>query len=122
MATQRTYNASTPYGTDGYRSDCYNYPFNEVLYINHETNEKAWFVYPGAPKAAFRFMVGPAVAAADAQIAGSSRRLIALPANWEGRSAAGGVSYKYQLNICDAGSDAIGMFMSGINNNCYKER
>jgi hypothetical protein len=41
------------FGLDGYRSDCRNYPFNQVLYMEHDlrtgatSDDKAWFAFRG---------------------------------------------------------------------------
>lgn len=43
-----------PFGTDGYRSDCRNVPFNQVLYVAHPTAQpESGFVVPGEEETAW---------------------------------------------------------------------
>lgn len=38
----REVTSTKAFGVDGYRSDCRNYPFNNVMFMNHPTSEKLW--------------------------------------------------------------------------------
>ena len=41
IQTETSYTGS--YGQAGYRTDCREVPFTDVLYINHNNGQKAWF-------------------------------------------------------------------------------
>ncbi|XP_068720182.1 uncharacterized protein [Montipora capricornis] len=101
--TEVTYNAKTPYGSDGYRTDCNNIPFTEIMFVDHQTGKKAYFK---------RKSNLPVKAAAQYGKTGSALGL------WD----AVGVStaYSYQLLICDH-SFYTGFFVSGFTGNCYKK-
>ncbi|GMV39898.1 MAG: hypothetical protein AMXMBFR64_16140 [Myxococcales bacterium] len=43
LASETTYDPALPYGTDGYRADCRGVPFRDVLYVNHDGGDHAWF-------------------------------------------------------------------------------
>jgi subtilisin-like proprotein convertase family protein len=98
--------SNTPYGTSGYRSDCNDIAFSEVLYVNHTGSQSAWFAREG----------------------GGALKLSATNYNTAGSdfgqwAAAGGVAsanFKYQLNICDAGWMWAGLMMTGFNG-CWKQ-
>jgi hypothetical protein len=95
--------SSVFYATAGYRADCSNIAFKEVITINHATNEKAWFKQ-ASPKSI-------KMSATDYNVPGSTYGL------WNGYGAATN-SYNYQLNICDSGP---GLMLSGFYNSCYKQ-
>jgi len=85
-------------GTPGYRSDCRNIPFTEVLYRNEDTGEAAWFTrnQPGT-----------------LTLAGLGYDSAGITA---GTFTGGGVadtSYDYQLNVCDSSWMWVGLMMSG---------
>ncbi|XP_068681701.1 uncharacterized protein [Montipora foliosa] len=97
-----TYNAKTPYGSDGYRTDCNNIPFTEIMFVDHQTGKKAYF------KRKSNFSVK---AAAQYGKNGSALGL------WDAVGAS--TAYSYQLLICDH-SFYTGFFVSGFTGNCYK--
>lgn len=41
--TEVTFNSNLTYGIDGYRSDCNNIPFTEIMFVDHTTDHKAFF-------------------------------------------------------------------------------
>lgn len=43
IASEITYDAARPYGQDGYRTDCSAIPFRDLVYVNHDGDEHAWF-------------------------------------------------------------------------------
>jgi hypothetical protein len=93
------------FGTAGYRSDCRNIAFKEVIAVNHASNERVWFkqVTPKSIK----------LSATDYNVPGSTFGL------WSGFGIASNV-YQYQLNICDS-SHYQGLMISGYTSNCYKD-
>ncbi|XP_068683338.1 uncharacterized protein [Montipora foliosa] len=97
-----TYNAKTPYGSDGYRTDYNNIPFTEIMFVDHQTGKKAYF------KQKSNFSVK---AAAQYGETGSALGL------WDAVGAS--TAYYYQLLICDH-SFYTGFFVSGFTHNCYK--
>lgn len=100
--TEITYNPSLPYGTDGYRSNCNNVPFTEIIFTDHQTGNKAYFK---------RKSNLPTIAAANYGKSGSAYGL------WNGVGSMNS-AYSYQLLICDH-SFYTGFFVSGYTN-CYK--
>jgi len=104
MSSQYTYGASAPFGTDGYRSDCRNIPFDTVLYVRESDQAKAWFT---------RDSGGTLVASATNWfVSGSANGL------WTGHGVAN-TDYSYQLNICDAGWMYTGFMITGYTD-CFK--
>jgi len=93
------------YGKEGYRSDCRNIPFREVLYVNHKSNEKAWF---SRNKSNTITINGCGY---NSGCKGNSL--------WKGYGAAE-TNYDYQLLICDNSWMWTGLFMSGYSN-CWKD-
>jgi len=100
--TEVTYSSKFPYGSDGYRTNCNNIPFTEIIFIDHHTGNKAYFK---------RKTNLPITAAANYGKSGSAFGL------WDdvGRNT----GYFYQLLICD-NSFYSGFFVSGYTN-CYKQ-
>jgi hypothetical protein len=96
--------ATQPFGTPGYRADCRNVPFTDVLYVNHDTDQIAWFS---------RQISGTlTLDALGYSAAGSGAGL------FDGHGVASN-SYNYQLLVCDAGWMQVGLMMSGFIG-CYK--
>jgi subtilisin-like proprotein convertase family protein len=98
--------SNTAYGSSGYRSDCNDIAFSELLYVNHTSNQSAWFSRDG----------------------GGALKMSSTNYNTSGGdfgqwSAVGGVAngnFKYQLNICDAGWMWTGLMLTGYTN-CWKQ-
>ncbi|XP_068736926.1 uncharacterized protein [Montipora capricornis] len=97
-----TYNAKTPYGSDGYRTDCNNIPFTEIMFVDHQTGIKAYFKRKSnlSVKAAAQY--------------GKNGSALGL---WDAVGAS--TAYSYQLLICDH-SFYTGFFVSGFTGNCSK--
>lgn len=100
--TQVTYNTQFPYGSDGYRTDCNNIPFTEVLFVDHQTGNKTYFK---------RQTKQPIMAA---NIFGNA----AATGLWDGVGT--NTNFNYQLLVCDH-SFYSGFFVSGLTGNCYKQ-
>ncbi|EDO42662.1 predicted protein [Nematostella vectensis] len=96
-----TYDPAHPYGTDGYRTNCNPFEFNEVIFVHGQ--RFAWFRRQG----------------------GQALNLVSSYSNsasgnglWDGHGVAS-TSYSYQLLICDA-NFVKGLFVSGFAKSCYK--
>jgi hypothetical protein len=101
--------SSVAFGTNGYRSNCNNIPFQEVLTVNHATRAQAWFKQVDTPK-------NFTLSATNYFASGPSLGL------WSGYGAAATTAYFYQFAICDAASNfSPGLFFSGYFGNCYKQ-
>ncbi len=105
MKTEVTYDPAKPFGTPGYRSDCRKVPFDSVLYVNHDSGQKAWFQRDSGAK----------FTAAQLGYFTSGEQL----GHWSAKAVAT-TGYKYQLNICDEGWMWVGLMMSGYTN-CWKQ-
>jgi hypothetical protein len=104
--TQVTYDPAKPFGSVGYRSDCRNIPFNAVLYVNHDSGQKAWFQRDSGGKFTMASM--------DYFTSGEQL------GHWTAKAVAT-TGYKYQLNLCDgSGGMWVGLMMSGYTN-CWKQ-
>ncbi|XP_044176300.1 uncharacterized protein LOC114957932 [Acropora millepora] len=101
--TEVTYSSKTPYGNDGYRTNCNNIPFTEIMFVDHQTGNKVYFK---------RKSNLPVKAAANYGKTGSALGL------WDAVGASR--SYSYQLLICDT-SFYSGFMVSGFTGNCYKK-
>ncbi|XP_015772830.1 PREDICTED: uncharacterized protein LOC107351079 isoform X3 [Acropora digitifera] len=101
--TEVTYSSKTPYGNDGYRTNCNNIPFTEIMFVDHQTGNKVYFK---------RKSNLPVIAAANYGKPGSALGL------WDAVGASR--SYSYQLLICDI-SFYSGFMVSGFTGNCYKQ-
>ena len=94
------------YGTDGYRADCRNISFTDVIYINHDTGQNAYFTAQS----------------------GNAMTLASLGYNTSGATAGtlftghGNVNtgWNYQLNVCDNSWMWVGLMMSGYTG-CHKQ-
>jgi hypothetical protein len=86
----REVSSAVPFGSNGYRSDCRNYPFNQVMFVRHSDNDKAVFIFNGFANVvasrggyAGRLNASWAVATAAAKYswrpAGSAKRLNPVP-------------------------------------------
>ena len=103
LSTEQSYTGT--YGTAGHRADCRNIEFTEVLYVNHDTAEKAWFTRQSATAVTLDGL--------GYNASGSEGGLF---------DAAGGVAntdYTYQLLVCDSWYYAA-IFISGYESDCYK--
>jgi len=100
--TEVTYNPQLLYGSDGYRTNCNNIPFTEIIFMDHQTGGKAYFK---------RRSNLPIIAAPNYGKQGSAYGL------WNGVGT--NKAYSYQLLICDH-SFYSGFMVSGFTNNCYK--
>jgi hypothetical protein len=105
LKTEATYDEAKPFGTAGYRSDCRKVSFNSVMYINHDNDQKAWFLRESAVKFT--------IAAVGYKTSGEQLGF------WLAKAVAS-TGYKYQLNICDEGWMWVGLMMSGYSS-CWKQ-
>ena len=105
LQTQVVYDPGHPMGTPGYRSDCRKVAFSQVLYINHDANQTAWFSRDSGQ--AFTMQQMGYFTSGD------------LLGDWTAHGAAP-TNYKYQLNICDDGWMWVGLMMSG-HQGCWKQ-
>ncbi|XP_015749729.1 PREDICTED: uncharacterized protein LOC107329563 [Acropora digitifera] len=101
--TEVTYSSKTPYGNDGYRTNCNNIPFTEIMFVDHQAGKKVYF----------KRKLKPSVTAAANY--GKSASALGL---WDAVGASR--SYSYQLLICDHWFYS-GFFVSGFTGNCYKQ-
>ncbi|KAL9972054.1 hypothetical protein ACROYT_G018293 [Oculina patagonica] len=101
--TEVTYSAQFPYGSDGYRTNCNNISFTEIIFIDHQTGTKVYF----------KRRTNQPVTAADNY--GKAAGTYGL---WDGVGASN--AYSYQLLICDT-SFYSGFLVSGYTGNCYKK-
>jgi hypothetical protein len=94
---------AAPYGSNGYRSDCNDIEFQQVLVVNHNTARRAWFKQKTATPLTLK------LSATNYSIPGSTFGL------WTGFSVAANTSYDYQFLICDLTSTySPGLFFSGL--------
>ncbi|KAJ7370217.1 hypothetical protein OS493_033562 [Desmophyllum pertusum] len=100
--TEVTYNAQFPYGSDGYRTNCNNISFTEIIFVDHQTGAKAYF----------KRQTNQSITAANNYGIGAGTYGL-----WDGMGAAD-TAYSYQVMICDT-SFYSGFFVSGYTN-CYK--
>ncbi|KAL9972050.1 hypothetical protein ACROYT_G018289 [Oculina patagonica] len=100
--TEVTYSAQFPYGSDGYRTNCNNISFTEIVFVDHQTGSKAYF----------KRRTNQSITAADNY--GKTAGTYGL---WDGFGANN--AYSYQLLICDT-SFYSGFYVSGYTNTCYK--
>lgn len=98
--TEVTYDENYPYGADGYRTDCNNVQFQEILFVDETTNEKAFFTYK-----------------LNSSLVAEGNYQTQISGLWLGGGVAT-TSHEYQLLICDH-SFYSGFFISGYTN-CYK--
>ncbi|KAL9973363.1 hypothetical protein ACROYT_G019813 [Oculina patagonica] len=101
LTAEVTYDANLPYGTNGYRTDCNNIQFREIIFVDETTGDKAFFTYK---------LSSTLVAAGNygAQVS----------VLWEGGGIAD-TSYEYQLLICDTAF--YSGFMVSRYTGCYKQ-
>ncbi|XP_028412654.1 uncharacterized protein LOC114535551 [Dendronephthya gigantea] len=87
----------------GYRADCNNIPFTEVIFVDEKSKQKAAFKKSGSP--------------------------VTFTGNYDKRANAYGLwtaqgvattQYKYQMLICDT-TFYKGLHFSGFTKNCYKQ-
>ncbi|XP_027057993.1 uncharacterized protein LOC113684791 [Pocillopora damicornis] len=100
--TEVTYDAQFPYGSDGYRTNCNNIPFTEIIFIDHQNEAKAYFT---------RRNQGVLTAAVNYGSGAASYGL------WDGVGTSS--EYSYQLLICH-GPYFFGFMISGYTGNSYK--
>lgn len=96
------YNPGFPYGVDGYRTNCNNIPFTEIMFVDHQTGNKVYFKRKSnhSVKAAANY--------------GNSASALG---SWDAVGASR--SYSYRLLICDT-SFYSGFMVSGFTGNCDK--
>ncbi|RMX37678.1 hypothetical protein pdam_00004301 [Pocillopora damicornis] len=100
--TEVTYNASIPYGTVGYRTNCNNISFTEIMFLDHQTLAKVYF----------KRRTNQSITASLNY--GNNASTYGL---WNGVGVSD--AYLYQLLICDT-SFYSGFLVSGYTN-CYTE-
>ncbi|XP_022787959.1 uncharacterized protein LOC111327912 [Stylophora pistillata] len=100
--TEVTYNAKFPYGSDGYRTNCNDISFTEIIFVDHQTRGTAYF----------KRRTGQSIRASLNY--GKQANTYGL---WDGVGTNN--AYSYQLLICDT-SFYSGFFVSGYTGNCYK--
>jgi len=94
--------SSTAYGVNGYRSDCRYSAFTDIITINHDTKQAAWFTRNGGVATTPFFTVTTwGVWYTNAGLFGV----------FTGFGVA--ASSQYQLLVCDSGAYYSGLFMSG---------
>nr|XP_058957074.1 uncharacterized protein LOC131784293 [Pocillopora verrucosa] len=98
--TEVTYDENYRYGTNGYRTDCNNVQFREILFVDETTNEKAFFTYK-----------------LNSSLVAEGNYQTQISGLWLGGGVAT-TSHEYQLLICNH-SFYSGFFISGYTN-CYK--
>ncbi|XP_022787968.1 uncharacterized protein LOC111327921 [Stylophora pistillata] len=100
--TEVTYNAQFPYGSDGYRTNCNNIPFTEIMFLDRQTLAKVYFKRKTNQSMTANLNYGNGASAYEL---------------WEGVGVTD--AYSYQLLICDD-SFYSGFFVSGYTS-CYKQ-
>ncbi|KAL9973366.1 hypothetical protein ACROYT_G019817 [Oculina patagonica] len=100
LRTELTYDENLPYGTNGYRTDCNNIEFREILFVDETTGDQAFFTYK-----------------LSSTLVAARNYGTPLPGLWIGGGIAD-TSYEYQLLICDHPFFS-GFMISGYTN-CYK--
>ncbi|KAL9973365.1 hypothetical protein ACROYT_G019815 [Oculina patagonica] len=101
LTEEVTYDENLPYGTNGYRTDCNNIQFQQILFVDETTGDKAFFSN----------MFSSTLVAAGNYGA-------KLPELWVGGGIAD-TSYEYQLLICD--DPFFSGFMISGYTGCYKQ-
>ncbi|XP_028412648.1 uncharacterized protein LOC114535549 [Dendronephthya gigantea] len=86
----------------GYRADCNNIPFTEVIFVDEKSKQKAAFKKSGSP----------------VTFTGNYDKQANAYGLWTAQGVAT-TQYKYQMLICDA-SFYKGLHVSGFTKNCYK--
>eukprot|EP00050_Salpingoeca_kvevrii_P021858 m.116695 g.116695 ORF g.116695 m.116695 type:complete len:753 (+) comp9508_c1_seq1:1232-3490(+) len=107
LKTETTYDAANPFGTNGYRSNCQDLPFNEVQYYSHASNQAALFKRqePATVKMSDTDYYTTGAAFGSWKVSGDISS-----------------SYIFQMGICDHDSSlGTGLWFSGINDGCYKQ-
>jgi len=100
--TEVTYSAEFPYGSAGYRTNCNNIPFTEIIFVDHQTEDRAYFK---------RRESQPITATVNYGKPADTYGL------WDGVGTDN--AFSYQLLICDH-SFYSGFFVSGFTSNCFK--
>ncbi|CAH3021753.1 unnamed protein product, partial [Porites evermanni] len=100
--TEVTYDSNLPYGENGYRTDCNNIEFREILFVDETTGQQASFTYEE-----------------NSMLVAQGNYGTPLPGLFQGGGIAD-TSYKYQLLICDVPFYS-GFFISGYTSNCFKQ-
>ena len=108
MSKETTYNSASPYPNNGYRSDCTNIKFNQVMYRREDTQVNAYFT-PEEPGVSFTLASTNYFATGGAF------------GNWVGSGAATS-AYPFQMGVCDSATDlSPGIWFSGNTQNCFKQ-
>jgi len=112
--TEVTYNPNYPYGSAGYRTNCNNIPFQEIIFVDHQTGEKMFF----KRMIQYGVIVGPIWGQFPITAANNYGNQGGVYGWWHGVGPNN--FYKYQLLICDDPFYS-GFLVSGYTDNCYKE-
>ena len=115
ITSETTYDPTKPYGSDGYRSDCRDIPFNNVLYVNHSDGDaKAWFGRDGGATLVLANGIGYSSVGNAAGLFWG----FGTPVTTSG-------GQRFQLNSCDNVWMQVGLMVSGFHNNvnanCWKQ-
>ena len=94
--------SSTAYGVNGYRSDCRYSAFTDIITINHDTKQAAWFTRNNG------VATTPFIATTGSWYTNTGL----LFGFFTGFGVA--ASSQYQLLVCDIGGYYSGFFMSGM--------
>ncbi|KAL9973367.1 hypothetical protein ACROYT_G019818 [Oculina patagonica] len=98
--TEVTYDENLPYGTNGYRTNCNNIKFREIIFVDEATGDQAFFTYK-----------------LSSTLVAAGNYGTQLPGLWIGGGIAD-TSYEYQLLICDIPFFS-GFMISGFTD-CHK--
>ena len=93
------------FGQDGYQANCRKVPFHEVIYLRHSDDAKAMFRRNNGQDTTIEARIQHA-------------RQCAGALDWARRRIG---KWSYQLNICDNTWMQVGLMMTGITGNCYKQ-
>ncbi|KAJ7369595.1 calcium ion binding [Desmophyllum pertusum] len=111
--TEVTYSAQFPYGRVGYRTNCNNISFTEIIFSDHQTGNKTYFTRQTAET--WSLEASEPITAADNY--GKDAGTYGL---WDGVGAVDNL-YSYQLLLCDEITTFSGFFVSGFTRNCFKK-
>lgn len=110
LATETTYDAAHPFGSDGYRTNCRDVPFADVLYVRESDDTPAWFSLDAPPPQPVRLSsLTPAWSVSSATLG-----------SFTGHGAASTAS-AYELAVCDAGWMWTGLQMTARKPGCAKQ-
>jgi len=93
------YTVTGEYGIDGYRTDCRNIPFSDIIYTNHDSAESAWFTSESQESFTLDTL-GYQATQSDFETV------------FNGHGAAS-IKYQYQVMVCDGNWMHTGITVSG---------